>query len=650
MAVGEFRVSEGLGSIAYEEEKMTVLSVNHLVKIYDGVKLIDDLSFSINKGDKLALVGANGTGKTTLLKIIAGMEEGDGGDVVKPSHLSLKYIDQKDDIDVELSIREFCLSSFKDLIEAEEELRALEDRMNEEDSTTPDFERLLKNYSHKSEEFEKKGGYIYKSKVNGILAGLGFEHKELSMPIAKLSGGQLGRLKLAKSLIDEPDILLMDEPTNHLDIAAVEWLETYLKQYAGSVLIVSHDRYFLDKVVTKCLELTKSGYYMFEGNYSTFKQKKEAALKARFKEYEKNRRERERQEEIIKRFKGHGTELLAKRARSREKMLSRMEIIEDPREHEKKMSLSFEKQHRSGKEVLSVESLQKSFGPLKVLKDVSFKIYAGDRVGLIGFNGTGKTTLLKIVMGEMRQDAGRVDLGYRVVPAYYDQRLALENESNTILEEMQDFAPGLDATDIRSLMGRFLFVDDDIFKPVSCLSGGERARVLLSKLLLQKANFLILDEPTNHLDIYAKDVLEDALSAFEGTLLVVSHDRFFLDRVCDKIFELEDGVIKEYIGNYSYYLEKKAKPEREKAENREKNGYQRSNELKKVTRKLEKMEAAIADVDSKIALLEEEMHSEQINTNADLLMEKMLELEMLKKEHDMLVEGYFDLYETLEHA
>lgn len=629
---------------------MTVLSVNRIVKIYDGVKIIDGLSFSINKGDKLALVGANGSGKTTLLKIIAGIEERDEGDIVKPNQLSLKYIDQKDDIDINLSIREFCLSSFRELIEAEEELRLFEDRMHEMDSSSPDYERLLKNYSNKSEDFERKGGYIYKSKVNGILAGLGFEHKELSMPIAKLSGGQLGRLKLAKSLIDEPDILLMDEPTNHLDIGAVEWLEAYLKQYSGSFIIVSHDRYFLDKVVNKCLELTKSSYFMFEGNYSSFKQKKEAALKAKFKEYEKNRKERERQEEIIKRFKGHGTELLAKRAKSREKMLGRMEVLEDPREFDKKMSLSFEKQHRSGKEVLIVEGLQKSFGQLKVLKDVNFKVYAGERVGLIGYNGTGKTTLLKILMGEVRQDAGRAELGYRVLPAYYDQRLALENESNTILEEMQDFAPQLDATDIRSLMGRFLFEGDDIFKPVNCLSGGERARVLLSKLLLQKANFLLLDEPTNHLDIYAKDVLEDALSSFEGTLLVVSHDRFFLDRVCDKIFELEDGQIKEYSGNYSYYLEKKVKPVKQEEGKQEKTSYQRSNEAKKLQKKLEKTEAAIEEIDGKIVLLEKEMHSDEIATKAGVLLEKMGELEMLKKEHDRLMEVYFELSESLDNA
>lgn len=629
---------------------MTVLSVNRIVKIYDGVKIIDGLSFSINKGDKLALVGANGSGKTTLLKIIAGIEERDEGDIVKPNQLSLKYIDQKDDIDINLSIREFCLSSFRELIEAEEELRLFEDRMHEMDSSSPDYERLLKNYSNKSEDFERKGGYIYKSKVNGILAGLGFEHKELSMPIAKLSGGQLGRLKLAKSLIDEPDILLMDEPTNHLDIGAVEWLESYLKQYSGSFIIVSHDRYFLDKVVNKCLELTKSSYFMFEGNYSSFKQKKEAALKAKFKEYEKNRKERERQEEIIKRFKGHGTELLAKRAKSREKMLGRMEVLEDPREFDKKMSLSFEKQHRSGKEVLIVEGLQKSFGQLKVLKDVNFKVYAGERVGLIGYNGTGKTTLLKILMGEVRQDAGRAELGYRVLPAYYDQRLALENESNTILEEMQDFSPQLDATDIRSLMGRFLFEGDDIFKPVNCLSGGERARVLLSKLLLQKANFLLLDEPTNHLDIYAKDVLEDALSSFEGTLLVVSHDRFFLDRVCDKIFELEDGQIKEYSGNYSYYLEKKVKPVKQEEGKQEKTSYQRSNEAKKLQKKLEKTEAAIEEIDGKIVLLEKEMHSDEIATKAGVLLEKMGELEMLKKEHDRLMEVYFELSESLDNA
>lgn len=626
---------------------MTVLSLSRIEKIYDGVKIIDNLSFSINKGDKLALVGANGSGKTTLLKIIAGIEQQDDGEVVMPSNLRLKYIDQKDDIDVSLSIREFCLSTYKELIAAEEELRNLEEKMNSVDHQSLEFDKLLKNYSKKSEEFERDGGYIYKSKVNGILAGLGFEHKELSMPISKLSGGQLGRLKLAKSLIDQPDILLMDEPTNHLDIGAVEWLEAYLKQYPGSFIIVSHDRYFLDKVVNKCLELSSGGYFMFEGNYTAFKQKKEAALRARLKEYEKNRKERERQEEIIKRFKGHGTELLAKRAKSREKMLDRMEKIEDPRQVEKKISLHFEKQHKSGKEVLVVEHLQKSFGELKVLKDVNFTIYAGDRVGFIGFNGTGKTTLLKLVMGEIRADYGRAELGYKVIPAYYDQRLALESEDNTILEEMQNFAPNLDATDIRSLMGRVLFVDDDIFKPVSCLSGGERARVLLSKLLLQKANFLLLDEPTNHLDIYAKDVLEEALISYEGSLLVVSHDRFFLDRVCDRIIELKDGVVKEYSGNYSYYLEKKQETIKEGEAKKEKKEYRRSNESKKIERKLEKIEEKIDELSKRIDLAEEELHAEDIASDAAKLLEKMAELELLKKEHDSFLEDYFELSEQL---
>lgn len=630
---------------------MTVLSVNKLVKTFDGVDIIDNLSFGLNKGDKLALVGKNGSGKTTLLKMISGLETVDGGNVSVLKGLSLRYVDQKDDMDVDLSIREFCMTSFTELILAEEELRKLEMKMQEIDHERDEFERLLHDYTEKSELFKERGGYIYKSKVNGILAGLGFEHKELGMPLSKLSGGMLGRLKLAKSLIDEPDILLMDEPTNHLDIKAVEYLESFLSKYGGSFILVSHDRYFLDRVTNKTLELTDSGCFMFDGNYSEFKVKKEALLKSKFKEYEKNRKERERQEEIIKRFKGHGTELLARRAKSREKMLDRMEKLDDPRLKNKKIELTFEKEYFSGKEVLFADNLEKSFGKLKVLKGVSFKIYQGEKIGLIGSNGSGKSTLFKIIMGEITDYNGSFELGYRVVPAYYDQRLKLDNDKNTILEEMQDFAPNLDATDIRSLMGRFLFFDDDIFKPIYRLSGGERARVLLAKLFLKRANFLLLDEPTNHLDIYAKDVIEESLSSFDGTLFVISHDRYFLDNVCTKILELDDGKVTLYHGNYSYYLEKrqeKKKHDESKLLKKENKPKSPGAEEKKLRRKLEKLEAEIESVSHETGLLNEEMFDHKNASCPEILMEKSNRLKDLEMRHDELLEEYMALHEQLD--
>ncbi len=621
---------------------MTVLSVSKLTKIYDGKSVIDSLSFAVNKGDKLALIGSNGAGKTTLLKILSGIEDYDQGELHFAKGMQLKYIDQQDDIDLNMSLYDYALLSFTDLIKKENELRELEEKMSIIDHDTKEFEDIMHKYTDKSEKFSEIGGYLYRSKALGVLNGLGFSKDEHQKNIASLSGGQFGRLKLAKALIDEPDILLMDEPTNHLDVYASEWLETYLKQYNGTLIIVSHDRFFLDRVANKVLELSDFKYRMYNGNYTEFKRKKEEALKAEIRAYEKNQKERKRQEEIIKKFKMRKTELLAKRAKSREKLLDKMENIKDPTENQFKMGLNFEKKHDSGKDVIFAENIEKTYGDKIVLNGASMKLYAGDKIGIIGKNGCGKSTFLKILIGEIKDYKGFFELGYRVEYAYYDQRLRLSSETNNIIEEISDFAPELTDTEIRTLMGRFLFRNDDVFKQVSALSGGERARVLLAKLFLEKANLLLLDEPSNHLDIYAKDVLEDAIKSFDGSVLTVSHDRYFLDSVCDKIIEIEDGKMTLYHGNYSYYLQKKKELNEETEELTSKSKPKKKKKVGGIdpAKKKSSLEDKLTAISEKIEEIEEKLYSEEVYTDMELFNKYTEEKSELEKEQDALLEEY----------
>ncbi len=623
---------------------MTVLSVSKLSKVYDGKSIIDSLSFAVNKGDKLALIGTNGAGKTTLLKILSGIEDYEDGELHFAKGMQLKYIDQQDDIDLNMSLYDYALLSFSELIKKENELRELEEKMSIIDHKSKEFEDIMHKYTDKSEKFKEIGGYLYRSKALGVLNGLGFSKAEHQKNIASLSGGQFGRLKLAKALIDEPDILLMDEPTNHLDVYASEWLETYLKQYSGTLIIVSHDRFFLDRVANKVLELSDFKYRMYNGNYTEFKRKKEEALKSEIRAYEKNQKERKRQEEIIKKFKMRKTELLAKRAKSREKLLDKMENMKDPTENQLKMGLSFEKKHDSGKDVIFAENIEKSYGDKVVLNGASMFLYAGEKIGIIGKNGCGKSTFLKILIGEIKDYKGFFELGYRVNYAYYDQRLKLSSESNNIIEEISDFAPELTDTEIRTLMGRFLFRNDDVFKQVSTLSGGERARVLLAKLFLEKANLLLLDEPSNHLDIYAKDVLEDAIKSFDGSVLTVSHDRYFLDSVCDKIIEIEDGKMTLYHGNYSYYLEKKKELNEQLVNDDSKKKHKKVVKKNSVNfdKKKKKIEEKLTMISQKIEEIEEKLYSEDVYTDMELFNKYTEEKAELEREQDALLEEYME--------
>lgn len=537
---------------------MIALSFSQVTKQYDLVSVIDRLSFSINTQDRLGLIGRNGAGKTTLLRLVAGHAVADEGQIFRDSKAKIGYMQQTDEDMGHHTLLSFCMEAFTDLLALEDQLTAMEGEMSRFTTDDDTFHRFMQQYDKLTHQFDHLGGYVFRSKVRGILTGLGFHESAHKRSVSELSGGQLARLKLARLLIDEPEILILDEPTNHLDIETTAWLEAYLKQYPHTLIVVSHDRYFLDSICNKILELELGKGMLFEGNYTTFKKKKAAMIEQVKRQYDKAQQEKQRQEALIRKFKQHGTEKLAKRAKSREKRLAHLETPDLIRTQNATMKLELRLQQSSGNEVLRVSSVAKSFGDTEVLKDASLQLFKGEKIGLIGSNGSGKSTLFRVIEGSEDFDAGEVDFGHNVLMAYYDQSHEDLNPELTVVDEIHNFVPQMDQEDIRTLLGRFLFSDDEVFKPISVLSGGERARVMLTKLFLTEANLLLLDEPTNHLDLYSKEVLEDALIDFEGSLIVISHDRYFLDRVCHQIIEIEGGQTTLYHGDYSYYVEKKA--------------------------------------------------------------------------------------------
>ncbi len=532
-----------------------ILACQNISKAFGTNEILKDASFHIEEREKAALVGINGAGKSTLFKIIVGEMTADTGEVILSKGKTLGYLAQHQDLTGDLTIYEEVLQAKQDLIRMEERLRALEEEMKHEQGER--LEELMNTYTRLSHTFELENGYAYRSEVVGVLKGLGFEPEEFEKKVSTLSGGQKTRVALGRLLLTKPDVILLDEPTNHLDMESIAWLEGYLLNYSGAVFIVSHDRYFLDRVVTKIVEIDAGKVTTFEGNYSAYSQKKAMLREAAYHAWMNQQQEIRHQEEVIAKLKSFNREKSIRRAESREKMLDKMEVLEKPSEVRADMRIRLEPRVASGNDVLRVSNLSKSFPGQPLFSDLNFEIRRGERVAIIGNNGTGKTTILKILNGVVAPDGGQIELGTKVQIGYYDQEHQVLHMDKTIFQEISDTYPYLTNTEIRNVLAAFLFTEDDVFQPIHTLSGGERGRISLAKLMLSNANFLILDEPTNHLDIVSKEILEQALRDYTGTVLYVSHDRYFINQTATRILELTNQQLVNYIGNYDYYLEKK---------------------------------------------------------------------------------------------
>lgn len=532
-----------------------ILACQNISKSFGVKEVLKDVQFHIEEKEKAALVGINGAGKSTLLKIIMQEETADSGQVIISKDRTIGYLAQQQDVIFSHTIYEEMLSVKQELIDMEQKIRELEQQMDQVEGE--ELTNLLNTYTRLNHEFEIKDGYTYKSEINGVLKGLGFTEDDYGKQISTLSGGQKTRVALGRLLLSKPDIILLDEPTNHLDMSSIHWLETYLSTYSGAVLIVSHDRYFLDKVVTKVVELEFGKSRVYNGNYSYYASKREEIRSAQMKAYLNQQAEIKHQEEVIAKLKSYNREKSIKRAESREKMLDRIEILDKPQEVRDAMRIQLEPEIESGHDVLYIEHLSKSFGSNQLFHDLMIDVKRGERVALIGNNGTGKTTILKIINHQVPKDEGRIALGSRVKIGYYDQEHQMLSPEKTIFDEISDTYPSLTNTRIRNVLAAFLFTGEDVFKQIKDLSGGERGRVSLAKLMLSSANLLILDEPTNHLDITSKEILESALNQYTGTVLYVSHDRYFINKTATRILDLTDHHLNEYKGNYDYYLEKK---------------------------------------------------------------------------------------------
>jgi ATP-binding cassette subfamily F protein 3 len=540
---------------------MIIVSANKLEKNYGIVNILTNISFNINKGDRVGLIGVNGAGKTTLLNILSKELSYDSGDFFISDATNVGYLKQAEGLNSENTIYEEVLDIFSDLIIMENELKSISHEISHFHEDEKKLESLLKRYDQMLTDFSDKNGYGFRSEINGILNSLAFTKDDNEKKIGTLSGGEKTRLALAKLLLQKPELLLLDEPTNHLDVDTLKWLEQYLKSYSGTLVVISHDRYFLDQVVNRVFEIENHKLNTYEGNYKAYADKKRQRLETELKAYEKQRKEITRQEEIIRRFKQHKTEKLAKRAASREKRLDSIEALEKPTQASSRIKIHFKEGPASGRDALSLIGVSKEFGygvgKKELFSNVNCEIKKGERVCIVGPNGIGKTTLLKIILGSIKPTDGHIKVGHNINFGYYDQEQELLNLDNTVLNELHSDYRLYDETEIRGLLGRFLFKNEDVYKQVSALSGGEKARLAILKLMISGSNFLIMDEPTNHLDIASKEAFEDSLMTFPGTLLLVSHDRYFLHKVPTRIIELASDGIRNYLGGYEYYLEKK---------------------------------------------------------------------------------------------
>lgn len=636
-----------------------ILSCQNISKSFGTDEILKNVSFHIEENEKAAVVGINGAGKSTLLKIIMKQENPDEGEVTLAKDKTIGYLAQYQDVSGHHTIYEEVLDSKRDMIEMEERLRNMEAQMNTLSGEA--LEQLLDTYHKLSHEFEQVNGYAYRSEVTGILKGLGFTEEEFDKKMSELSGGQKTRVSLGKLLVTKPDILLLDEPTNHLDIESIRWLETFLMNYRGAVLIVSHDRYFLDRVVSKVVEIFQHKGYVYQGNYSDYAKKKAAIRAAMIKQYYNQQREIRHQEEVIAKLKSFNREKSIKRAESREKLLDKIERIEKPTEDNTDIRIVLEPNVVSGNDVLKVEGLTKAFPPLQLFSGIHFEVKRGERVALIGNNGTGKTTILKIINELISPDAGTVTLGSNVHIGYYDQEHQQLHMEKTIFDEIADDYPNLNNTKVRNVLAAFLFTDDDVYKRIEDLSGGERGRVALAKLMLSDANFLILDEPTNHLDITSKEILEEALKNYTGTVFFVSHDRYFINQTATRILELTGETVVNYIGNYDYYLEKHdqmvalyvkkpeaaAQTEASVKETAQKVDWQTQKaeqaRIRKIENALKKAEEKIAELEEKIASIDAECAKPEVAVNSA----KLGELTKQQSEYQEELEKQYEVWEAL---
>ncbi len=633
-----------------------ILSCNHVSKAFGTDIIIEDISFHIEDHEKAAIVGINGAGKSTLLKIIIGELAADSGEVVLAKGKTMGYLAQHQDLSSQRTIYEELLEVKRDLIQLEEKIRSMEIEMKH--VSGQELDDMLHTYTRLNHEFELANGYAYQSEITGVLKGLGFLEEEFSRPVSSLSGGQKTRVSLGKLLLSKPDIILLDEPTNHLDMESIAWLETYLLNYHGAVIIVAHDRYFLDRVVGKIIELDQHHGAVFSGNYSAYSEKKALLREAQLKAYLNQQQEIRHQEEVIAKLKSFNREKSIRRAESREKMLAKIDVLDKPTEVHDEMNIRLEPDIISGNDVLTVRRLSKSFGSNHLFSGVDLDIKRGERVAIIGNNGTGKTTLLKIINEMLPADSGEILLGSKVHIGYYDQEHQVLHMEKTLFDELQDTYPTLNNTRIRNVLAAFLFTGDDVFKRIKDLSGGERGRVSLAKLMLSNANFLILDEPTNHLDITSKEILEHALNQYTGTVLYVSHDRYFINKTATRIVELTGETFINYIGNYDYYLEKKelmnqlyvapaavdtpAQSALSDTKQDWKTQKEEQAKLRKRQNQLKKTEEEITSLEERDRQLDEFLSDPKISSNVAKLIE-------LHKEKEAIASRLEELYELWEN-
>ncbi len=643
-----------------------ILQCSHISKAFITDVILSDVSFHINEHEKAAIVGVNGSGKSTLLKIIMDKLPADSGEIILSKDTTVGYLAQNQEYESNRTIMEEMQDAKPEIKQLEKKLADLSAKMNE--ASSEDLEAYIKQFDSAQHRFDQLNGYAYQSELVGVLKGLGFDTEDFDKPITSLSGGQKTRVALAKMLLMAPDLIILDEPTNHLDLNAIHWLEGYLSQYKGAVLIVAHDRYFLDKIVTKVIELRQTKATVYMGNYTTYSQKRQAMLDTLMKQYLNQQAEIKHQEEVITKLRQFNREKSIKRAESREKQLDKIERIDKPIEEQTKMKLLFTPRYQSGNDVLTVDHLTKGFDGTTLFENISFEIKRGEHVAIIGDNGTGKTTLLKILNELLPADSGTFTLGSNVEIGYYDQEHHVLHMEKTAFEEIQDTYPHMTNTEVRNVLAAFLFTGDDVFKQIKSLSGGERGRISLAKLMLSDANFLILDEPTNHLDIDSKAILENAINQFEGTVLYVSHDRYFINTTAHRILDLTNHTILNYIGNYDYYLEKKdaieqtnltsetvqtdskkAPPESISKETNKLSWQQQKEEqarLRKIENELRKVEQEIETLEADNEALDEALADPANATNSA----KLQELSTKHSENDARLEQLMERWEELSES